>query len=202
MAWSPEKRREYAREWARRRRADPKYREKLKTDRQKFLKEHPSYHAEWQRQRRQDPGYRAKNADNQRRWRQNNPEKAREAARRYRETHLEERREYARRWRETRGWTRKLRERYGITPEQYAELLAAQGGGCAICGMKPGARRLSVDHDHSCCPGDISCGWCVRGLLCHAHNVGLAHFADNEELLMAAARYVTSPPGTALWGVR
>ena len=35
-----------------------------------------------------------------------------------------------------------------ISQEEYDRLLAAQGGGCAICGNKPRTRKLSVDHDH------------------------------------------------------
>ena len=60
---------------------------------------------------------------------------------------------------------------YGITPQDYDAMLAAQGGGCAICGRKQYKNQnLCVDHDHSCCPGSKSCGKCVRGLLCHRCN--------------------------------
>src|ERR1700731_1515836 len=58
-----------------------------------------------------------------------------------------------------------LRERYGITPERYSELLVSQGGVCAICKEPGRKKRLCVDHDHRCCPGEKSCGECTRGLL-------------------------------------
>ena len=66
----------------------------------------------------------------------------------------------------------------------YDALLASQGGGCAICGyrVKPGGRRLNVDHDHKT---DV-----VRGLLCHRCNRGLAFFRDRPGLLEAAAEYL------------
>src|SRR4029079_18732123 len=38
------------------------------------------------------------------------------------------------------------KRRYGLTQEQHAEMLAEQGGGCAICGRTD--KRLVVDHGH------------------------------------------------------
>lgn len=64
--------------------------------------------------------------------------------------------------------------RYNLSPEDYEKRLLAQGGVCAICGHKPQKIRLSVDHDHSCCPGKSnSCGKCIRGLLCRNCNFRL-----------------------------
>jgi len=72
---------------------------------------------------------------------------------------------------------------YGITPAQYAELLAKQGGGCAICGDPPTSTRdLSIDHDHT--TGK------VRGLLCNCCNPGLGYFKDNESRLHRAIAYL------------
>ncbi len=59
-----------------------------------------------------------------------------------------------------------LRTHYGLTPEDYDSMLAAQGGGCAICEEQSNGEHLHVDHDHGCCPGRKCCGECVRGLLC------------------------------------
>lgn len=78
-------------------------------------------------------------------------------------------------------------KKHGLTPEQFTERLSGQGGVCAICGADKNAngRRLSVDHDHSCCAGDTSCGKCVRGILCHRCNVGLGQFQTVENLAEA-----------------
>lgn len=82
--------------------------------------------------------------------------------------------------------------RHGVTLDQYDALLAAQGGGCAICGSTNprGRGRFHVDHDHACCPGKKSCGSCVRGLLCGNCNPGLGAFGDDPDRLLAAAAYL------------
>jgi hypothetical protein len=82
---------------------------------------------------------------------------------------------------------RKLRDVYGITLEDYEAALERQNGQCAICGTSdPGRDSLffPVDHDHA--TGD------VRGLLCHACNLGVGNFADDPERLIAAAAYLLS----------
>lgn len=84
----------------------------------------------------------------------------------------------------------KLKAKFGITPEDYEAMLAAQGRVCAICGraetrMGNGGQRirdLSVDHCHV--TGK------VRGLLCAGCNKGLGHFADRPEWLETAAAYL------------
>lgn len=69
-----------------------------------------------------------------------------------------------------------------MTLERYEEMLAEQGGGCAICRRPPGRTRLHVDHDHRCCPGKKSCGECVRGLLCWYCNRSLAVLENDSEI--------------------
>lgn len=43
---------------------------------------------------------------------------------------------------------RRLRRTYGISLGEYNQMLAEQGGCCAICKKPPTGRRLHVDHDH------------------------------------------------------
>lgn len=66
--------------------------------------------------------------------------------------------------------------RYKMTREQLSGMRESQGNRCAICRED---RKLVIDHDHACCPSaqgrSRSCGGCVRGLLCHRCNVGLAY---------------------------
>lgn len=79
-----------------------------------------------------------------------------------------------------------LKANYGITPEQYDEMLAYQQGRCAVCGgTDPFAKHhnlFAVDHDHI--TGK------VRGLLCAKCNTGIGQLRDDPDLLIAAAAYV------------
>lgn len=82
--------------------------------------------------------------------------------------------------------------RYGLTREMFNDLLVAQQGCCAICGVmfREGV-HLHVDHDHSHCLGEKACGECVRALLCNDCNRGLGGFRDRCDLLAAACEYLT-----------
>lgn len=84
--------------------------------------------------------------------------------------------------------------RYGMIRADIEALVALQGG-CAVCGV-PEPRNVGfrngwhVDHDHSCCPGDRSCGRCVRAVLCAQCNKLLGLANDDPALLEAAIRYL------------
>lgn len=97
------------------------------------------------------------------------------------------RNEYARRRNQSRAALRR-EEIYGLTVEQYEQLLVKQGGRCAICQTEQGTGRdsLHVDHDHAHGP--------VRGLLCKRCNVGLGLFRDNAVSLQRAIEYLGRPP--------
>lgn len=93
-------------------------------------------------------------------------------------------------WRDTEvgdAWRKRrrghhLRRKYGITQEQYEEVLKKQKGRCAICKKK---RVLKIDHCHK--TGKF------RQLLCGNCNTGLGMFADDPKLLKRAAKYLTLP---------
>jgi hypothetical protein len=75
-----------------------------------------------------------------------------------------------------------LRRHYGISIEQYEELLVAQKGGCAICTRLPSSRPLEVDHDHE--TGR------VRGLLCRECNLALGKLGENAKTVGRAYAYM------------
>ncbi len=80
-------------------------------------------------------------------------------------------------------------KRYGITKAQYDEMLDTQGDRCAIC-RRVATEALAIDHDHSCCSGNKSCGDCVRGLLCKNCNMAIGLLADSVEVLQGAIAYL------------
>jgi len=108
-----------------------------------------------------------------RRWQQENPDRGRaqrERAKADGRRAAQDRRSY-------------LKRKYGITPEQYDEMLAQQGGGCAICGRPPTPGiSLHVDHDHETCA--------IRRLLCFLCNNLLGDAGDDPSLLEKAAGYL------------
>lgn len=76
---------------------------------------------------------------------------------------------------------------YGITLEEYDEMVAIQGGRCAICNKVPTStghtsKRLAVDHCHAT--------GVVRGLLCHRCNITIGMIEDRPELLDRMRRYL------------
>ena len=73
---------------------------------------------------------------------------------------------------------------YGLDLQAYEDMVAAQGGSCAICKHSPrhGERALAVDHCHETVR--------VRGLLCSRCNLGIGHFRDSAVLLGAAIEYL------------
>lgn len=74
-----------------------------------------------------------------------------------------------------------LLRRYGLTPEQWDEMFAAQGQCCAICGgSEPGSSNgWETDHCHH--------SGAVRFILCTHCNRGLGAFKDNPALMRKAA---------------
>lgn len=81
--------------------------------------------------------------------------------------------------------------KYGLTRDDYVDMEKAQNGVCKICGEPEKYKnRLSVDHDHSCCPGYGSCGKCIRGLLCSNCNRVLGQVNDNKVLLQNMIDYL------------
>lgn len=80
----------------------------------------------------------------------------------------------------------KFKARYGITVEQYDQMVIDRNGKCDICHKVPtgkgSAARLNVDHNHD--TGEI------RGLLCWQCNVAIGYLKDSIKVLQDAIQYL------------
>lgn len=78
-----------------------------------------------------------------------------------------------------------IRQNYGVSPSQYAEMLERAGGLCEICGRVPSEvskKGPCVDHCHD--------SGKVRGILCSPCNSALGGFRDDPEVLRKAIEYL------------
>lgn len=133
----------------------------------------------YNKQRREkDPSITKRDNVYSRQWAKDNPDKRKSAETKWREQNPDKHREDSKRRSEK--FRMKL---YALAPERHAEMLAAQGGVCAVCGS-PDNRQLSVDHDHET--------GAVRGLLCRRCNLGMGCFADDPKVLERAIQYLHS----------
>ena len=89
--------------------------------------------------------------------------------------------------------TWRLKNKYGITRDDYNKLLKDQDGTCRIC-KKAGQHfrqgkplPLCVDHNHE--TGK------VRGLLCLNCNSGMGKLGDSIELLKEVIKYLEETDG-------
>ena len=84
---------------------------------------------------------------------------------------------------------RRIKHRYGITQEQYDQMVAERGNKCDVCGEPPSDKntrahwnaKLCIDHDHK--TGK------VRGLLCNDCNLAVG-YGKTPAILESAGRYL------------
>src|SRR6267154_2260894 len=78
----------------------------------------------------------------------------------------------------------RLKSKYGITLEQYQNLLKEQKFSCAICNKTPKqeGKSLAVDHCHKTNK--------VRGLLCLDCNTAIGRFKEDRRLFEKAMVYL------------
>jgi hypothetical protein len=75
-----------------------------------------------------------------------------------------------------------LKNTYGLSLDEFYEMLAAQKYKCAICSIPIDEFTRHIDHDHDT--------RLIRGLLCARCNHGLGHFRDSINILQSAAKYL------------
>jgi hypothetical protein len=74
------------------------------------------------------------------------------------------------------------RREYGLTEEEYNNMVLSQNNVCVICN-KPSSRTLHIDHDHV--TGK------VRGLLCSNCNLGIGLLQEDLTILNRAIEYLS-----------
>lgn len=130
--------------------------------------------------------------EQQRKWREANPELAKSQAKArysrnpevYHQRMKDWKKKNPERWAIIQRKTN-LMSKYKITLVEYEELLSKQGGKCAICYASDSgqaSRSFPVDHDHV--------SGKVRGLLCNACNGGIGLLRDDVEILKSAISYL------------
>lgn len=129
-------------------------------------------------------------------FRQENPEKIKAQKQKYREENQEKENKRIQKWinnnRERHDQNKKdwfMKTKYGITLNEYLQMLESQNHLCAICN-NPETRKdrtgkvheLVIDHDHITNK--------VRGLLCSKCNSGIGMLKDNISILDKAILYL------------
>ena len=85
--------------------------------------------------------------------------------------------------------------RYGITKEQFENLLKKQNNVCPICKKSPiPGQSLHVDHNHE--TGEI------RGLLHLNCNAAIGQLEDNPAILRNGAEYLENPPARGFFSAK
>lgn len=138
------------------------------------------------------------------RWKKENQKKAKEYEKQYYKDNLKKSKEYGKQWRNNnpekvkesgRQWARdnpekvkeiRLKCNYGLSLEEYFEIIEQQKGCCAICERHQSELkiRLCVDHNHL--TGK------VRGLLCDNCNRMLGAGMDDPNILIKGAEYLNN----------
>lgn len=106
----------------------------------------------------------------------------------------------------TKNHSSRMQKMYSLSDGEYDALYEAQGGMCYTCGTWTGNRglskKLSVDHDHSCCPATPICGKCIRGLICSPCNTLIGQVGDSAGHAIARLQhyinYLQNPPAQRL----
>lgn len=75
-----------------------------------------------------------------------------------------------------------LRQKFGITIEDYDAMMIDQMGVCAVCGLEDVRFALGVDHDHTT--------GAIRGLLCNPCNRALGLLKESTKNMYSLIEYI------------
>ncbi len=80
-----------------------------------------------------------------------------------------------------------LKRNYGISLEDFDNMLIQQNHKCAICGVSLVKIRRHIDHDHK---KNI-----IRGILCHGCNTGIGLLKEDIEIFKKGINYLEKNKG-------
>lgn len=127
-------------------------------------------------------------------WRNAHPGEAQRRANEQYRRHKERKDAYGKLWSKRNPGKRRaysLKQRYGLTPEQYAAMLSDQGNACAICERSFESRPKAPHTDHDHATGRI------RGILCGGCNITLGHM-EKPGFVAKALAYLAAHVGTQI----
>ena len=79
---------------------------------------------------------------------------------------------------------RSIKRKYKLSKDDYYKLLE---NGCEVCGASD---PLVVDHNHNCCPSNVTCGNCIRGALCKRCNIAEGLFKNDPNKVQNLLKYM------------
>lgn len=86
--------------------------------------------------------------------------------------------------------------RYKLMTSDFKRLLEARH--CYGCDQTiPTSDQVHFDHDHGCCPGNNTCGRCLRGTLCRSCNITLGKYRDHPKHRPDLLAYIRDAPHVA-----
>ena len=83
--------------------------------------------------------------------------------------------------------------KYGMSTSERSNFIKMRGNVCEACGCSAEESfggSLCIDHDHSCCPTEKTCGKCIRGVLCYHCNLAVGYLRDDPVRTRRLAEYL------------
>jgi hypothetical protein len=95
------------------------------------------------------------------------------------------------------NWQNHLKYAHGMHPEDWFAMWKRQAGRCYLCdqALPEDRGKVHIDHDHSCCGKDRSCGRCRRGLahrICNTLLGWLETFGDVAAIRLALVPFLAN----------
>jgi hypothetical protein len=80
---------------------------------------------------------------------------------------------------------------HNVTEKKWLDKLEEQKYLCPICKEFLPENDRVTDHNHTCCPGNYSCGKCFRGILHGVCNAAIGGLKDNPIRAANAVEYLS-----------